>query len=150
MDQNIESFLVELKKDVHCSLCNDTLTEPKILPCFHTFCKPCIKRHAELIDEVNVFKCPRCKSQTPLPEPSRVEDLQPSPLHSRILKGLALVEGEKVCSVSDSHSSASWYCFDCDHSMCDECQKSHSFFIKDHKVVRTTDLEKKRYRIHNN
>ncbi|XP_031561519.1 E3 ubiquitin-protein ligase TRIM71-like [Actinia tenebrosa] len=137
----MESFLVDLKKHVECSLCNDTFTEPKVLLCFHTFCKPCIKRHAELIEEVNVFKCPRCKSQTPLPEPSSVEDLQPSSLHSRILKGLALVEGEKVCSVSESHSSASWYCFDCDRSMCEECKKNHSEFIKDHKVVCLADLK---------
>ncbi|XP_031549182.1 E3 ubiquitin-protein ligase TRIM71-like [Actinia tenebrosa] len=138
----MESFLEDLKKHVQCSLCNDTLTEPKILPCFHTFCKPCVGRHAELIDQVNVFKCPRCKSQTPLPEPSSVEDLQPSSLHSRILKGLALAKGEKVCSVSENHSPASWYCFECDHSLCQECKKSHSYFIKDHKVVCLADLKK--------
>ncbi|XP_031571656.1 E3 ubiquitin-protein ligase TRIM71-like [Actinia tenebrosa] len=139
---NMESFVDDLKKEVQCSLCNDTLTEPKILPCFDTFCKPCIKRHAELIEEVNVFKCPRCKSQTPLPEPSSVDDLQPSLLHSRISKGLALVEGKKVCSVSESHSSASCYCFDCDRSMCEECKNYHSEFIKDHKVVCLADLKK--------
>ncbi|XP_031566162.1 tripartite motif-containing protein 2-like [Actinia tenebrosa] len=138
----MESFVDDLKNQVQCSLCNDTFTEPKILSCFHTFCKPCIKRHADLIDEVNVFKCPRCKLPTSLPEPSSVEDLQPSLLHTRILKGLALVEGEKICSVSESHSPASWYCFDCDRLMCQECEKNHSEFIKDHKVIRLTDLKK--------
>ncbi|XP_031556929.1 uncharacterized protein LOC116293616 [Actinia tenebrosa] len=138
----MESFLTDLKKDVQCSLCNDTLTEPKILKCFHIFCKPCIKRHAELIEDVNVFKCPRCKSLTPLPELNSVEDLKSSVLHSRILKGLALTEGRKACSVSESHSAASLYCFDCDRSMCDECERNHSLFIKDHKVIRLADLKK--------
>ena len=138
----MESFLADLKKDVQCSLCNDTLIEPKILQCFHTFCKLCIKRHAELIEEANVFKCPKCLSETCLPELSSVDDLQPSLVHSRILKGLALVESEKICSVSESHSPASWYCFDCDHSLCPECENNHSFFIKDHKVVCLTDLKR--------
>ncbi|XP_031568012.1 E3 ubiquitin-protein ligase TRIM33-like [Actinia tenebrosa] len=138
----MESFVEDLKKELQCSLCNDTFTEPKILSCFHTFCKPCVKRHAEQVDQINIFKCPRCKSKTSLTELSSVEDLQPSLLHSRMLKGLALVEGEKACSVSESHLSASWYCFDCDRSMCDECEKNHSVFTKHHKVVRLADLKK--------
>jgi hypothetical protein len=113
---NMESFLADLKKDVQCSLCNDTLIEPKILKCFHTFCKLCIKRHAELIEENYVFKCPKCLSETSLPELSSVDDLQPSLLHSRMLKVLEFAESEKVCSVSESHSPASWYCFDCNRS----------------------------------
>ncbi|XP_031551756.1 RING finger protein nhl-1-like [Actinia tenebrosa] len=138
----MKSFVEDLKKELQCSLCNDTFTEPKILSCFHTFCKPCVKRHAEQVHQINIFNCPRCKSQTSLSELSSVEDLQPSLIHSTMLKGLALIEGEKACSASESHSSASWYCFDCDHSLCQECEKSHSFFIKDHKVVRLADLKK--------
>ncbi|XP_031557124.1 E3 ubiquitin-protein ligase TRIM71-like [Actinia tenebrosa] len=138
----MKSFVDDLKKEVQCPLCNDTLTEPKILPCFHIFCKSCIKKHAKLIEEVNIFKCPKCKSETPLQETSCIEDLQPCLVYERIVKGLALVKGKKVCSVSKSHSSASWYCFDCDRSMCVECEKNHSLFIKDHKVVRLADLKK--------
>ena len=126
----MESFLVNLKKDVQCSLCNQTMTEPKILECFHEFCKPCIKRNAELIGQVNIFKCPKCCSEMLLPELSDVEDLKPSPLHSRILQVLAFAESEKCCSVSASHSPALWHCFDCNRSLCDECLNSHSLFIK--------------------
>ncbi|XP_031558515.1 E3 ubiquitin-protein ligase TRIM71-like [Actinia tenebrosa] len=135
--------LVNLKKDVECFLCNDSLTEPKILPCFHTFCRPCIKRHAELIEEVNVFKCPKCKSQTPLPELNSVEDLKSSVLHSRILKILEFIEGEKICSVSESHSTATQHCFDCDRSLCDECLKYHSLLMNNHKIMSLGQSESK-------
>jgi hypothetical protein len=101
-----------------------------------------LKRHAELIEEANVFKCPKYLSETSLTELSSVEYLKPSLLHSKILKGLALLESEKVCSVSESHSPASWYCFDCNRSMCDKCEKNHSVFIKDHKVVYLVDLKR--------
>ncbi|KAK3710023.1 hypothetical protein QZH41_002874 [Actinostola sp. cb2023] len=118
------------------------MTEPKILECFHAFCKPCIKRNAELIGQVNIFKCPKCCFEMLLPELSDVEDLKPSPLHSRILQVLAFAESEKCCSVSASHSPALWHCFDCNRSLCDECLNSHSLFIKDHHVVSLTDLKK--------
>ncbi|XP_031562208.1 tripartite motif-containing protein 45-like [Actinia tenebrosa] len=131
----------DLKKDVNCSLCNDRLTEPKILKCFHTFCKPCIKRHAELIEDFNVFKCPKCNSLTPLPELDSVDNLKPSLLHSRMMKVLEFVESEKVCSVSGSHRSVSWHCFDCNRSLCDECEKNHSEFIRDHKLVSLVEIK---------
>ena len=139
---NMETFLDSLKSDVQCSLCDDTLIEPKILECFHTYCKLCIKRHAELIDQVNVFKCPKCSAETSLPELNSVDDLKASLLHSRILKVLEFVEREKVCGVSESHSPASWHCFECDRSMCDECKDYHSVFIKEHKVVCLSELER--------
>ena len=137
----MDSLLENLKQDVKCSLCNDTLTEPKILRCFHIFCKLCITRHAELIKEVNVFKCPKCKSETPLPEASSVESLKTSPVHSRISQVLTAIENEKVCSVSESHSAAVWYCFDCDQSICKDCLKGHSVFTKHHKLVRVNDMK---------
>ena len=138
----MECYLKTLKSDVQCSLCEDTLIEPKILQCCHTFCKLCIKRHAELIDQLNVFKCPKCASETSLPELNNVDDLKPSLLHARILKVLAFVESSKVCGVSKNHSPALWHCFDCARSMCEECQASHSVFTKDHKVVCLAEMKR--------
>ncbi|XP_031566272.1 E3 ubiquitin-protein ligase TRIM56-like [Actinia tenebrosa] len=133
------SLLENLKKDVQCSLCNDRFIEPKILSCFHTFCKLCIEIYVELTEKV--FKCPKCKSKTPLPYLNSVEDLEPSLLHSRMVKVLEFVENEKVCSVTGSHPPASWHCFECNRSLCDECEKNHSVFIKDHKIVSLVEIK---------
>ena len=27
-----------------CGVCNETYTIPKVLPCFHTFCQPCLEK----------------------------------------------------------------------------------------------------------
>ena len=32
----------EIKDLLTCSLCSRTLNEPRILPCFHNFCKVCL------------------------------------------------------------------------------------------------------------
>ncbi|KAK3745069.1 hypothetical protein QZH41_014546 [Actinostola sp. cb2023] len=140
--KNMEAFLTHLKQDVQCSLCQDTLIEPRVLQCFHIFCKACIKRNAELIGQVNIFKCPKCCFETLFRERSDVEDLKPSPLHSRILQVLDFVESEKSCSVSTSHPQALCHCLDCNRSLCNECLNNHSVFIKDHKVASLSDMKK--------
>ncbi|KAK3709330.1 hypothetical protein QZH41_006928 [Actinostola sp. cb2023] len=137
----MESFLANLRHDVQCSLCNDTVIDPKLLECFHTFCKPCIKRKAELIGIINIFKCPKCCSETLLGELSSVDDLPPSPVHARIVRVLEFVETDQVCSASATHSPALWYCFDCNRLLCDECLSNHSVFNKEHKVASSSDLK---------
>ncbi|XP_028516041.1 tripartite motif-containing protein 2 [Exaiptasia diaphana] len=138
----MELFLEDLKLQVQCSLCKETMFEPKLLQCFHTFCKTCIKTNAQLDGQVNILKCPQCDSSTELKELNDVEDLEISPIHSRILQVLSFVENQKVCSVSASHSDALWQCLDCDRSLCDECLGNHSTFIKDHKVVALSEMTK--------
>ena len=32
---------------LQCLLCNNTYTDPRLLPCLHTFCKKCIEKHIE-------------------------------------------------------------------------------------------------------
>ncbi|KAK3727901.1 hypothetical protein QZH41_006040 [Actinostola sp. cb2023] len=137
----MESFFANLQHDVQCSLCSDTMIEPKLVECFHTFCKPCIKRKAELIGDINIFKCPKCCSETLLGELSSVDDLPPSPVHARILQVLEFLETDQVCSVSATHSPALWHCFDCNRLLCDECLNNHSVFNKDHKVASSSDLK---------
>ncbi|XP_020907830.1 E3 ubiquitin-protein ligase TRIM71-like [Exaiptasia diaphana] len=138
----MKSFVEDLKLQVQCSLCNETMFEPKLLQCFHTFCKTCIKTNAQLDDQVNIFKCPQCDSSTELKELNDVEDLEISPIHSRILQVLSFVENQKVCSISASHSDALWRCLDCDRSLCEDCLRNHSTFIKDHKVVALSEMTK--------
>ncbi|KAK3755928.1 hypothetical protein QZH41_007818 [Actinostola sp. cb2023] len=118
------------------------MIEPKLVECFHTFCKPCIKRNTEIIGDSNIFKCAKCCSETLLEELSSVEDLPPSPVHARILQVLEFLETDQVCSFAATHSPALWNCFDCNRLLCDECLNSrHSMFIKDHKVVSSSDLK---------
>lgn len=138
----MDSFIENLRKEAQCSLCKNTLVEPTTVPCLHTFCKHCIKEHAKPKDHLNVFECPSCNSQTILREFCENEDLKTSNLHSRILKVLEIVEREKICSVSAEHLPALWLCFDCDKSLCEDCYKWHTTFIKNHKVALLSDFER--------
>ena len=51
-----------LGKHLECAVCLDQYTEPKFLPCLHTFCKRCLQ--GLLTHERAVWKlvCPTCRS----------------------------------------------------------------------------------------
>ncbi|BFY97976.1 hypothetical protein BsWGS_01016 [Bradybaena similaris] len=61
---------------VTCSICMGDFIEPKILPCLHRFCEPCLNRHiTEPLSEGTKqhwgFTCPCCRAFTPSPNPTR-------------------------------------------------------------------------------
>ena len=51
-----------LGKHLECAVCLEQYTEPKVLPCLHSFCKRCLQ--GLLTQEGAVFKinCPTCRS----------------------------------------------------------------------------------------
>ena len=56
-----------------CGLCNETYQYkdgPLMLPCLHSFCKPCLDRYIEQKENSadNKMACPTCYSSFPLPE----------------------------------------------------------------------------------
>ncbi|CAI4228933.1 unnamed protein product [Auanema sp. JU1783] len=48
---------------VKCPLCLEPFREPKVLACFHSFCKSCLERQLESAERII---CPQCHMETPL------------------------------------------------------------------------------------
>ena len=71
-----------LKKQVTCSICLDTYTDPKILSCFHTFCCKCLEEHARKTHRQGKFRCPECQAEIDLPEGNRFDRLSTSFIHN--------------------------------------------------------------------
>ena len=50
-----------------CSVCLDRYTDPRILPCHHSFCKDCIVRLPRVLSNGrHHIKCPLCKLSIPV------------------------------------------------------------------------------------
>ena len=71
--------LEKVEETLNCSICLDTYTDPKLLQCFHVFCRQCLvplvvrdqqRRHS--------LTCPSCRQVTPIPADRGVAGLQPA------------------------------------------------------------------------
>ena len=87
-EEKLEELHTNLKKQVTCSICLDTYTEPKILSCHHTFCCECLERHAVVNQRQGKFRCPECQVEINLPEGNRFDCLPNSFLHKSLLSVL--------------------------------------------------------------
>ena len=52
----------------HCSICLDTYTDPKLLQCFHVYCRKCLVKLVDRDQQGQLFlSCPICRQATPVP-----------------------------------------------------------------------------------
>ena len=51
-----------------CGICDDTITDPRGLPCLHTFCLSCLREWASAKDKKESIACPSCKKEVELPQ----------------------------------------------------------------------------------
>ncbi|XP_030830866.1 nuclear factor 7, brain-like [Strongylocentrotus purpuratus] len=54
-------------KNLECPVCLGFLKDPKILTCFHTFCKGCLETVLECHQDKQSISCPVCRESTPIP-----------------------------------------------------------------------------------
>uniref|UniRef100_A0A4W6BU50 Tripartite motif containing 59 n=1 Tax=Lates calcarifer TaxID=8187 RepID=A0A4W6BU50_LATCA len=70
-----------LEEDLTCSVCYSLFSDPRVLPCSHTFCKTCLDNLLQVSTNYSIWrplrvplKCPNCRSVMELP-PAGVEAL---------------------------------------------------------------------------
>ena len=64
-----EKALQKVEDQLNCSICLDTYTTPKLLQCFHVYCKECLV-HLVARDQRGKLSltCPNCRQVTPVPD----------------------------------------------------------------------------------
>ena len=147
---DIKTFLHNLREEVSCPVCSDIYTDPKQLPCLHTFCLQCLKHSHRISHGRDTIRCPKCQAVSRVPESGDLKDLPTSFYLNGLIDVLAIKEGKSSqvrCGNCDKESSETSYCFQCCIFYCPECVTGHNIMRgnKDHRVLALKDFQDKDY-----
>ena len=143
---DIKTLLDSLHEEVSCSVCMTTFTDPKILPCLHTFCLHCLNGILRTSGRYDIFACPECRKEVQVPSSGNLQDLPTNFRMNSLLDVLAIKECHTAgvkCANCDKSSKHSSYCFQCCAFWCDECIIAHNLIKanKEHRVLALKDFE---------
>ena len=143
---DIKTLLDNLHEEVSCSVCMTTFTEPKILPCLHTFCLHCLNGILRTSGRHDIIPCPECRREVQVPSSGNLNDLPTNFRINSLLDVLAIKECHTAgvkCANCDKSSRHSSYCFQCCAFWCDECIIAHNLIKanKEHRVLALKDFE---------
>ncbi|XP_078574666.1 uncharacterized protein LOC144860952 [Branchiostoma floridae x Branchiostoma japonicum] len=137
-----------------CQVCLEDFKQPKMLPCLHTFCQPCLEKLLTT-EPVGKLDCPTCRQDVSLPQ-NGVQGLKSNFLVGKLHdilqqqpqqqpKGATSEAREDgvPCTVCEVGNSATFYCVECTDYLCQTCNKVHSGLkmSRAHKVVTIQDLQ---------
>jgi len=143
----------QLDELAECPICTDVYTDPRVLPCVHTFCLKCIRKYIEE-KESNEEEpvCPMCRTKFTLPS-NGVGVLPKNFFVNNFLQMKELsrsVETKETpceaCGGGDGNESeiqnvASVYCVVCQMKLCQICERSHKAVkaTRSHKLLKIGD-----------
>ena len=140
------SALKKLEEQLTCTICLDLYTNPKTLPCLHSFCHRCLE--GLLLDsqrDSSFISCPTCCHHTQLPQPA-VDDF-PAAFHINNLKKvynlMTKVSGhQQVTCDNCTTTNATGYCKKCDKFLCQKCIDVHKNWAAhtNHKITSLNEL----------
>ena len=136
-----EEAVKKIDSKLECSICLDNFKQPKLLPCFHIFCKsPCLERLVVQDREGKSLQCPTCRHLVRLPD-NGVAGLQ-TDFHIdhlfEIRESLNKAkESQKTSCEKCKKFPATGFCRDCRKFVCDKCTEQHHIWeeFADHKIV---------------
>ncbi|KAL4217233.1 E3 ubiquitin-protein ligase trim56 [Mactra antiquata] len=131
--------LKESQETARCSLCLNSFTSPKILPCFHTYCLNCIREYTESNAHNQKFACPLCAFECVIP-PGGVNELQTN-FYIKAAQTKSSVAANSPCQICDDGSRAEKNCLECEQNLCQNCSRSHLKMksSRDHHLVSLTE-----------
>uniref|UniRef100_A0A6B2LIT0 RING-type domain-containing protein n=1 Tax=Arcella intermedia TaxID=1963864 RepID=A0A6B2LIT0_9EUKA len=118
-----------------CSICLDTLKDPLVVSCGHTFCKCCLL-------QVKAKECPVCRSSIP-----SIETLPKNWILINLMDQLKNKKPKQIICGNCETSSATIFCENCDFNLCDDCNNNeHKTKISmKHVRVPLKEIKKKKF-----
>jgi Zinc finger, C3HC4 type (RING finger) len=125
------------KEFTECSLCADQFVSPKVLPCLHTFCLPCLERYGKGKRIQEPITCPICRQEFTLQQggfaalPNNFHTNRLIELQQSFEKSYTNAQWCQVCSAEGKEGAACMnptdgYCTDCEKGVCTSCASKHT------------------------
>ena len=141
-----EEALKKLAAQLECSICFEEYKDPKLLSCFHVFCKQCLERLVLQTHGQPTLQCPNCRGTTTLPSQG-VSGLQSDfRMHNLfeirdVFEKVKETQQTQCENCEKNHSTR--VCQDCSVFLCQECAEVHQKWksSRNHKIVTITDIQ---------
>ena len=135
----------EVLTDTDCSICTEDFTDPRHLPCMHSFCLRCLEQYCRESNPGDVLHCPLCRADFTVP-PGGPSDLPANSFINKLLELKKPFQCEEAPSVApqcdyctniEEKCAAPLYCIECGKNLCERCRKVHDGFesSRSHDVV---------------
>ena len=123
-----------------------TFTDPKQLPCLHSFCLDCLNGIQRTSGVRGKITCPECRRQFEIPGSGNPTDLPTNFRINSLLDVLTIKECSTAnvkCGNCDKRSAQTLYCFQCCSFWCEECILAHNIIRtnKEHKTLALKDFQ---------
>ena len=143
---DIKTLLDSLHDEVSCSVCMCTFTDPKQLPCLHSFCLNCLNGIQQTSGVHGKITCPECRREFQIPGSGNPSDFPTNFRINSLLDVLAIKECSTAnvkCGNCDKRSTQTLYCFQCCSFWCEECILGHNIIRinKEHKTLALKDFQ---------
>ena len=127
---DIQTLLTDnFYKELICSMCMSEYTDPKRLPCLHSFCLHCLNGIQRTSGRRDKIACPECRQEFNVPDNGNLAALPTNFRINNLLDVLAIKECSTTgvkCGNCDNRSKESHYCFQCCAFWCGECITFHN------------------------
>ena len=140
--------VTEIQNLLACDVCKETINEPKILPCSHSFCKACLEnlttRNEENIDGVGTkLDCPTCTSTVTLKTNENVVGLPDNEFIAKLLTAVGTNRQQEaaICFYCKKEPSITIY-MECELLLCHKCYCSHDTWPrnKSHTMITISEI----------
>ena len=143
---DIQTLLNNLHEELSCSVCMSKYTDPKQLPCLHSFCLHCLNGIQRTSGRRDKIPCPECRQEFNVPDNGNLAALPTNFRINSLLDVLAIKECNTTgvkCGNCDERTKQSHYCFQCYAFWCEECIGLHNRMKanKDHYALALEDFQ---------
>ena len=141
-----ESLRYEVDENLTCSLCLEAFTNPKVLPCLHSYCHDCIVNLTKSA-ESNTINCPDCQLVVEVDE-NTISKLPSNFFLNNQLATISLTNDKPIskkvlCDSCDREDTAESRCDECGIYLCHFCTEFHerSRSFKHHELLTVEELK---------